>query len=125
MKVFPGEQLWDILQTRMQNHPQSQEYLEADKRLDAIVKRLSRTVPHDRHELRQKALYVEPTDSGTAWNRPKDQTKEEAYEQLRVLRMRIEARLTDSLAETFTGRKIPHSTMTLMRGRTVQCCPIR
>jgi AbiV family abortive infection protein len=82
MKVSHGEQLWDILQTRMQNHPQSQEHQEATKRLDAIVKRLSRTLPHDRHELRQKTLYVEPADSGTAWNRPKEQTKEAAFEQI-------------------------------------------
>lgn len=66
----------------MNNHPQSAEYQEADRRLDTIVTRMNRTLPHERHELRQKALYVEPDDSGLTWNRPKEQTKEEAFKQI-------------------------------------------
>ena len=44
--------------------------------------RLNRTLPHERHELRQKSLYVEPADSGLTRNRPKGQTKEEALKQI-------------------------------------------
>ena len=82
IKSAPGEQLWDLLMTRMNNHPQSAEYQEAERRLDAISARLNRTLPHERHELRMKALYVKPGDSGLVWNRPKEQTKEEAFKQI-------------------------------------------
>jgi len=82
IKSAPGEQIWDLLMTKMNNHPQSAEFQEADKRLDAISTRLNRTLPHERHELRQKALYVEPANSGLNWNRPKRQTKDEAFKQI-------------------------------------------
>jgi AbiV family abortive infection protein len=82
IKSAPGEQLWDLLMTRMNNHPQSAEFQEADRHLDFIVTRMNRTLPHERHELRQKALYVEPDDSGLTWNRPNEQTKEEAFKQI-------------------------------------------
>ena len=39
-------------------------------------------MPHQRHDLRQKSLYVEPSDSGTSWNRPKDQSKQMAREEI-------------------------------------------
>jgi hypothetical protein len=39
-------------------------------------------MPHQRHDLRQKSLYVEPSNSGTSWNRPKDQSKQTAREEI-------------------------------------------
>jgi len=82
IKVSEGEQIWDLLKTRMYNHLDSVEYKEADKRLDFIVKRMNKEIPHQRHELRQKALYVEPADSAGLWNQPKNNTKGEAHEEL-------------------------------------------
>jgi AbiV family abortive infection protein len=82
IKSAPGDQLWDLLMKKTNNHWESAEYQEADRRIDAILTRWNSQLPHERHELRQKALYVEPDDSGLTWNRPKEQTKEEALKQI-------------------------------------------
>ena len=81
-KATPGQQIWELLVARMNNHYESAEYQEADRRINAITKQMIRTLPHDRHELRQRALYVEPAELGQTWNRPKERTKDVAFEQI-------------------------------------------
>lgn len=82
LKTPGDDQLAKILRTRFDYHPQSQEFQEATAQLDTIVKKVARAGPHQRHDLRQKSLYVEPIDSGTSWNRPKNQSKQTAKEEI-------------------------------------------
>jgi len=58
------------------------ESLKASDGLQAIAKRLQRRVPNQRHDWRQKSLYVEPDESGTNWSRPKDLRKKIAFDSL-------------------------------------------
>lgn len=73
-----NERLAELLKTRMRYHPQSQEYKEADKQINDITKLQKKRTPEDRHRERVRALYVEPNDSGTAWNRPNQTPQEKA-----------------------------------------------
>lgn len=82
LKTSGNDQLAKIMRTRFDCHPQSQEFREATAQLDTIAKKVSRTGPHQRHDLRKKSLYVEPSDSGTSWNRPKNQSKQTAREEI-------------------------------------------
>jgi AbiV family abortive infection protein len=68
-----------ILQARMQHHPQTKEWQEADAELNRIQEMLKKRTPNDRHEKRMAALYVEPI-SETEWNRPGEATQMAAYE---------------------------------------------
>jgi AbiV family abortive infection protein len=61
-----------------ENHPQSDEYQRADARVLEIVAEQRNRVPAQRHETRMRCLYVDPDETGTVWNRPKDQAKDEA-----------------------------------------------
>lgn len=58
------------------------ESLKASAELQVIARRLQRRVPNQRHDWRQKSLYVEPDESGTNWNRPKDLHKKIAFDSL-------------------------------------------
>jgi len=82
LKTSGDDQLAKILRTRFDYHPQSQEFQEATAQLDTIVKKVTRIGPHQRHDLRQKSLYVEPSDSGTSWNRPQNQSQQTAKEEI-------------------------------------------
>src|SRR5437667_3796 len=82
LKSSGNDQLGKILKAKLGYHPQSPEAHKADAQLDSIAKRLYREMPHQRHDLRQKSLYVEPSDSGTSWNRPKDRSKQTAREEI-------------------------------------------
>lgn len=84
IRVFsPGEQRHDLAIKRIYNDSQSLEYQDADKRLRAIIKREEGKLPGKRHQLRLKALYVEPSDSEGTWNLPRNKTKDEAYKEIR------------------------------------------
>ena len=82
LKSSGNDQLGKILKAKLGYHPQSPEAHRAAAQLDSIVKQQSRQMPHKRHDLRQKSLYVEPSDSGTSWNRPKDQSKQTARDEI-------------------------------------------
>lgn len=58
-----------LKETRL-NPPSSSKWKEATQQLDKAMKTVRRRTPSQRHEMRMKALYVEPTDSGHGWNRP-------------------------------------------------------
>ena len=58
------------------------ESIMASAELQAIGARLHRKLPNQRHNWRQKSLYVEPSHSGNNWNRPKDQPKKIAFDSM-------------------------------------------
>jgi AbiV family abortive infection protein len=68
---------------RRTHHPHTQEWEDAEAEMNEIMKRKDRRTPNDRHELREKALYVEPKASGVDWNRPADMSAMEAHNFLR------------------------------------------
>ena len=72
------EGLGKLMQQRIETPPQSQEFKEAERELDKITKKQKNWASEDRHKTRMKALYVEPDDSGMAWNRPKEVSREQA-----------------------------------------------
>ena len=51
--------------------PQSEKWKANDAALTELTKRKDRRTPEDRHAMRKKALYVQPT-SEREWNRPAD-----------------------------------------------------
>lgn len=54
----------------------------ASAELHEVAKRLQRKLPKLRHEWRQKSLYVEPDESGSKWNRPRNLPKKVAFDSL-------------------------------------------
>jgi hypothetical protein len=71
--------LGKILQAKMENHPHSREYQNAEAELNRVNEIKIKRTPGDRHEKRMSALYVEPV-SETEWNRPDDTSEGVAYE---------------------------------------------
>ncbi len=82
LKSSGDDQIGRLLRAGRNNPVQSPEARAANDELDLIARRQYRQMPHQRNDLRQKCLYVEPTDSGTTWNRPKDQSKQTAREEI-------------------------------------------
>ena len=66
----------------MDNPPNSPAYKKADAKLKKITARQKEETPIERHRLRLSSLYVEPNEDGTAWERPQQQTKEDAEREL-------------------------------------------
>ena len=58
--------------------PASQEYWDADKELNDLLRQMARGVPERRHILRLHALYVDIDPSGTRWVRPAEFSPAEA-----------------------------------------------
>jgi hypothetical protein len=54
----------------------------SQRELDEVRKRKMRRIPDERHSLRQRAMYVDPTETGEGWNRPAGFTKDESRGQL-------------------------------------------
>lgn len=82
LKSSGGDQLGKLLRAKFDHDPQSREAHEANAQLDIIANQLYRKMPHQRHDLRQNALYVGPNDSGTGWNQPKQQSKQTARDEI-------------------------------------------
>ena len=82
IKSSGDDQVGKLLRTTHGSPLQSSEAREARTQLDAIVQQLHGKIPHQRHDLRQKSLYVGPSDSGTSWNRPKEQSNQTAREEI-------------------------------------------
>jgi AbiV family abortive infection protein len=70
-----------VLNARMKSLPQSEQWKEANAALKQIDESKKKRTPTDRHEERQKALYVGPV-SETEWNRPATISAMKAYEDL-------------------------------------------
>lgn len=77
MTAHRDSELGKLLNARMNNPPQSQEWKDADAELEKLLELMSKRTPHDRHEKRMSAIYVEPK-SETDWNRPADVAVETA-----------------------------------------------
>src|SRR5262245_34192082 len=58
--------------------PQSEDYKNASKELEAITNQQRTRIPQDRHNERLSALYIEPTTNGLDWNRPNQKPRVEA-----------------------------------------------
>lgn len=82
LKSSGDDQIGKLLRATFDYPSQSPEACQARAQLDTIVQQLHHRMPQQRHDLRQKSLYVEPSDSGTSWNRPKDQSKQTAREEI-------------------------------------------
>jgi AbiV family abortive infection protein len=70
------------LATRAYTDPPTAESESALEELDQAIKKAGRRTPSDRHLARLKALFVDPNDAGTAWNRPAAFAKDEAFAML-------------------------------------------
>jgi AbiV family abortive infection protein len=82
IKPSGNDKMSKLMKTMIRSHPQSPEAHKANAELDIMAEQLLKKLPYQRHDLRQKSLYVEPSDSGTSWNRPKDQSKQTAREEI-------------------------------------------
>ena len=75
-----GTQLDKLIRATMDpSHP---DFEAATAELDEVRKRKMRRIPDERHSLRQRAMYVDPTETGEGWNRPAGFTKDESRDQL-------------------------------------------
>ncbi|MGH9929156.1 MAG: AbiV family abortive infection protein [Pyrinomonadaceae bacterium] len=68
----PKEGLGKAILSKLHSRPDSEEYQEADDVIVLAAKHKLRQLPESSHEERIEALYVDPDDSGTNWNRPRD-----------------------------------------------------
>src|SRR5271169_3255364 len=73
--------LGKLLRVKMESHPQSAEWKEADAALTRILETKNKRVPSDRHKSRMSALYVEPI-SEQRWNRPAETSQAFAQQYL-------------------------------------------
>ena len=71
--------LGKILRARMESHPQSPEWQEANTELKRVDEIKKKRTPSDRHQKRITALYVEPV-SESEWNRPVATTASVAHD---------------------------------------------
>ena len=69
----PGD---TVLGHAMMVLPNDPEFSSARQLIDNAMAAKRRRLPQDRHEMRMRALYVEPSDDG--WNRPTDQEQDKA-----------------------------------------------
>lgn len=77
----PGSVLSDLVARAHTNTPTA-ESESAREEFDRLLKRISRRTPSERHLARQRALFVDPSATGTAWNRPAAFAKNEAWRML-------------------------------------------
>jgi AbiV family abortive infection protein len=63
-------QLGKLLEARHRHRPGTPEYQRADAALTALDKQKERRQPHDRHEQRMRAFYVDLSAEGSSWLRP-------------------------------------------------------
>jgi AbiV family abortive infection protein len=75
---FSDKAITKLVMDSSQALPGSEEQQAAEKKLEALIKKKRRRIPHDRDNKRMKVWYVEPNASGMDWNKPWEQDKEEA-----------------------------------------------
>lgn len=81
MRVPADSQLEKLMQRRLQN-PSSPEAKSARGEIGKLDKRIARRTPDDRQKLRERALYVDPDDSGTGWSRPAECPRDQALREI-------------------------------------------
>jgi hypothetical protein len=79
MRADRDSGLSKLIWAKIENHPHSQEYKNAETQLNQVNEIKIKKTPGQRHEKRMLALYVEPI-SETSWNRPADTSEMAAYE---------------------------------------------
>lgn len=79
--ITRGTRLEELFKTTLVKHA-TPESIKASEELSAIAKRRHRKLPNQRHDWRQKSLYVEPAESGVNWHRPKDLDKRIAFDSI-------------------------------------------
>ncbi len=62
-------------------NPSDPEFEAANVELEKIQEQKRRRTPQERHSLRQRAMYVDPLETG-GWNRPIDLTKDASRDEL-------------------------------------------
>ena len=65
-------QVGRLLKTRLESEAGTPEYDEAGVQLQPIYKRKWKAQPHERHQARMSAFYVDLTSDGASWARPSD-----------------------------------------------------
>ena len=76
----PGGTIDRLMREMMSLRPGTEEYRRANGRLDEAVQAKGKRLPHDRHDMRTSALYVDLDDDGSTWNRPSTLSRAKAYE---------------------------------------------
>ena len=71
--------LGKLLHRRIHGPPYDAEWRDADSQLNELVARKQSRTPHDRHQQRMTALYVELTSAKNGWSRPADMPLRTAY----------------------------------------------
>jgi len=66
------------IRTQLKHKPQDTEYQQAEKVIQTALKSLAKRAPDDRHAARMRALYVDLQDSGSAWSRPSEVSRDDA-----------------------------------------------
>lgn len=72
----------ELMRARGDNPPSSREYKRAEAKVKKMAARKKEAIPRQRHNLRLSSLYVEPSEDGTGWLRPQQQSKEEALNEI-------------------------------------------
>jgi AbiV family abortive infection protein len=75
--TWPGSGLSQLIDRAFTDTP-TPDSQAAWKELQRMIDRLARQAPEQRHGARLRALYVDPNDSGTDWNRPASFPQDEA-----------------------------------------------
>ena len=70
LRIQAQTQLDAALRARMRGDPGSEEWQQASKAVELAINTKRKRQPQDRHEMRERALYVDLDPTGTAWLRP-------------------------------------------------------
>ena len=70
LRVAPPSQLAKSLQARVSSAPRSPEWKAARDMISAAVARKAKRDPQDRHDMREKSLYVDLDSNSISWSRP-------------------------------------------------------
>lgn len=70
LRITSEDSTSQIYRTIFERPQDSPEYQQAQQQLATLRKAKRRRMPTERHDQRMRALYVDPNDAGTDWNRP-------------------------------------------------------
>jgi AbiV family abortive infection protein len=77
-RATPGTQVHQLVETVYFADATEAEKIAARERLDLIHERRKRRLPHERHQMRMRAFYVDLLEDGT-WSRPSDLPADDCY----------------------------------------------
>jgi AbiV family abortive infection protein len=76
----PGEPFDRLIRDTLTLTLGTEEYRQADARLQEALRAKGRRLPQERHEMRMSALYVDFDDDGVSWKRPSHFSRAKAYD---------------------------------------------